>query len=257
MKNKQLQSERNILVRRIEHLLEVPMIFLGFVWLMLLAAEFIWGITPILETISIAIWIIFILDFVLKFSLAPSKRIYLKKNWLTAISLLIPALRIFRAFRVFRVLRGVRSVRLVRVVSSLNRSMRSLNATMQRRGFKYVVVLTLAVIFGGAAGMFGFEKEVSGFNNYGDALWWTAMIVITMGTDYWPVTPEGKMLSFILALYGFSILGYITATLASFFVGRDAEEKSAPLAGSDDLAQIKKQLEELTIAIYSIKKQDP
>lgn len=83
------------------------------------------------------------------------------------------------------------------------------------------------------------------------------MIVITMGTDYWPVTPEGKMLSFILALYGFSILGYITATLASFFIGRDAEEKSAPLAGSDELTQIKKQLEELTIAIYSIKKQDP
>ena len=34
--------------------------------------------------------------------MAPEKAAYLKKNWLLAISLLIPALRFFRVFRVFR-----------------------------------------------------------------------------------------------------------------------------------------------------------
>ena len=253
MENKQLNNQRNLLIKRIERLLEGPMVILGFIWLIILAAEFIWGISPALEMVSTIIWIIFILDFVIKLFLAPSRFDYFKKNWITAISLLIPALRILRTFRVVRVFRGLRSVRLFRVVSSLNRGMRSLNATMQRRGFKYIVLLTIAMIFGGAAAMFGFEKESEGFANYGEALWWTAMIIITMGTDFWPVSPEGKVLSFILALYGFTILGYITATLASFFVGRDAEEKSAPIAGTDDLRELKNQIIELKEAIYSLK----
>ena len=38
------------------------------------------------------------------------------------------------------------------------------------------------------------------------------------------------MLSFILAVYAFSIFGYVTATLATFFVELDTESKKAGLA---------------------------
>jgi len=31
-----------------------------------------------------------------------------------------------------------------------------------------------------------------------------------------------------LALYAFAVFGYVTATLASFFIGRDAENKGTP-----------------------------
>ena len=50
-----------------------------------------WTLTPILQTISLAIWGIFIICFLLKFSLAPRKLRFLKTNCLTALSLLIPA----------------------------------------------------------------------------------------------------------------------------------------------------------------------
>jgi voltage-gated potassium channel len=173
MSNEQLTVQRNSLLRKVEKFLEAPMIFLGFVWLVLLVVELIWGLTPVLEIISITIWVIFILDFLLKLILAPKKFTYLKKNWLTAISLIIPALRIFRIFRIARLIRGIRSVRLIKVVSSVNRSMGSLNATMKRRGFKYVIILTVAIIFAGAAGMYAFEKDSGkGFMAYGNALWW-------------------------------------------------------------------------------------
>lgn len=215
------------------------MIFLGFVWLLLLVIELIWGLSPVLEIVSLIIWGLFITDFLLKFFLAPEKILYLKANWLSAFSLLIPAIRIFRIIRILRVLRGLR---LVRVVGSLNRSMRSLGATMNRRGFPYVVMLTLLVTFGGTAGIYALEKGSPGFENYGTSLWWTAMRVITAGSDFWPITPEGRMLAFILSLFGYAVFGYVTATLATFFIGRDAEEKKAPIAGAKELDEVKRML---------------
>jgi voltage-gated potassium channel len=248
------QHERKRLVIAIERLLEGPMVFLGFVWLALLVVELIWGLPKVLEYLSLTIWVVFIFDFVFKFILAPAKGLYLKKNWLTAISLLIPALRAFRIFRVLRVLRGLRGVRLVRVVSSLNRTMRSLAATMQRRAFGYVVLLTLIVTFAGAAGMYSIERASPGFESYGSALWWTAMRVITAGSEAHPLTAEGKGLAFIIALYGYAIFGYVTATLATYFIGRDAEEKNTPMAGAKDVKELKQVIATLTKTIDEMKK---
>ena len=214
MKQK-LISERSKLLIAVEKLLEGPMIFLGFVWLILLIIELVWGLSTLLEYLSVAIWIIFINDFLLKFVLAPYKIKFLKRNWLTAISLVIPALRIFRLLRILRLLRGVR---LIKIVASLNRTMRSLAATMKRRGFSYVVILAIVIAFGGAAGIYAIEKGHPGFENYGMALWWTSMRIITAGSDYWPATTEGRGLAFILALFGYAIFGYVTATLATFFI---------------------------------------
>jgi voltage-gated potassium channel len=246
-----LGRERKKLLSSVEKVLEGPMIFLGFVWLVLLIIELVWGFSKPFEYLSTSIWVIFILDFLVKFILAPVKLSYLKQNWLTAISLVIPALRIFRLLRLLRVLRGLR---LIKVVSSLNRSMKSLGATMQRRGFGYVVLLSIAVTFGGAAGMFALEKGHVGFENYGMALWWTAMRLITAGSDFWPGTPEGRGLAFILALYGYAIFGYVTATLATFFIGRDAEEKGAPVAGARDVDELKKMIASLSQKIDEIER---
>ncbi|MEJ7610344.1 MAG: ion transporter [Ferruginibacter sp.] len=249
----QLISERKKLLTFIEKLLEGPMIFLGFVWLILLIVELIWGLSKALEYTSLGIWFVFIVDFIIKFILAPAKLIFLKKNWLTAFSLLIPALRIFRIFRFIRLLRGLRGIRVVRVVSSINRSMKSLAATMRRRAFGYVFLLTVAVTFAGAAGMYAIERPAPGFDSFGIALWWTAMRVITAGSEYYPLTPEGRGLAFLIAVFGYAIFGYVTATLATFFIGRDAEEKDAPLAGAKDISELKKEITELTGAINDMK----
>lgn len=247
----QLFSERKKLLCSIEKLLEGPMVFLGFVWLVLLIVELVWGLSKPLEYLSIGIWVIFIVDFLIKFILAPIKLRFFKTNWLTAISLFIPAIRIFRVLRLLRVVRGVR---LIKVVASLNRSMKSLGATMKRRGFGYVVLLSLAVTFGGAAGMFAIEKGNQGFENYGMALWWTAMRVITAGSDFWPTTPEGRGLAVIISVFGYAVFGYVMATLATFFIGRDAEEKETPVAGSRDVEELKKMIMTLSEKIDGMNK---
>jgi voltage-gated potassium channel len=249
MANK-LTSERKKLLNTLDNFLEGPMIFLGFVWLGLLVIELVSGLSPVLQFISVTIWGIFILDFIIKFALATVKVRFLKSNWLTAVSLIIPALRVFRVLRVLRVFRGVR---LIRIFSSLNRSMKSLGATMSRRGFGYVVILAMVFTFGGAAGMYAIEKGNPGFENYGSSLWWTAMRIITAGSEAWPMTSEGRALAFVLALFGYAVFGYMTATLATFFIGRDAEEKDAPVAGAKAIEDMKEMVQRLIVTIEDMK----
>lgn len=241
-----LSHERNRLLTKIERILELPMIVLAFVWLVLLIIELSAGLNRSLQLLASLIWVVFIIDFVIKVILAPHKGLFFKKNWLTAFSLIVPAFRLFRAVRLLRLVRTLRGARLIKVVASLNRSMRSLNATMKRRGFGYVMLLSLFVIFAGAAGMFAFENRTGGIETYATALWWTTMLIITIGSDYWPVSAEGRILCVLLSVYGFAVFGYITATLASFFVGRDAEEKDAPVAGTAEIEAMRKEIAALS-----------
>ncbi len=251
-----LVKERYELLQRLEDWLETPMLVLAFVWLMLLVLELIRGESLLFFYFGTIIWVIFIIDFSVKLVLAPNKVIYLKGNWLTAISLLIPALRIFRVFRAFRLIRLAstwRGLRLIRVVSSLNRGMKALGASLSRRGFGYVLTLTVLVTFAGAAGIYTFENEAPGGpTSYGEALWWTAMIMTTMGSQYWPLTAEGRVLCVILALYAFAVFGYVTATLATFFVGRDADSIDTELAGAKQLAVLRDEVSALRNEIHAL-----
>lgn len=248
-----LDDERKSLIAQIENWLETPMLILGFVWLALLVYELIWTLSPMLEWLGTAIWIIFIVDFGVKFALAPVKIDYLKSNWLTALSLLVPALRVFRIFRAFRFIRAARGIRLFRVVTSLNRGMKALGASFARRGFGYVVALSIIVTFAGAAGMLAFENEFDGgIKTYAGALWWTAMLLTSIGSDYFPQTVEGRILCLILAIYGFAVFGYVTATLATFFVEQDAFDKESKIAGAEDITLLSEEIALLRKEIRSM-----
>jgi voltage-gated potassium channel len=247
-----LDRERDELLRRVANWLEPFMVALGLVWLGLLVWELARGLTPALESLGRIIWVIFIADFLLELWLAPRKLEYFRHNWLTALSLVVPALRVFRFMRMLRAARGLR---LFRVISSLNRGMKALGASFGRRGFGYVVALTTVVTLAGAAGMYAFESDVEGgFDSYADALWWTGMIMTTMGSQYWPESPEARVLCVILALYAFAIFGYVTAALATFFVGRDAESVESDLAGASAIAELTAEVRELRRDIAELRR---
>ncbi len=254
----ELKRERYELLYRLEGWLETPMLVLAFVWLVLLILELVQGESQLFYFLGTAIWIVFIIDFAVKLVLAPNKVVYFKGHWLTAISLLLPALRIFRIFRLLRLARAGQGVRLIRVLGSLNRGMKALGASLSRRGFGYVITLTVLFTFAGAAGIYAFEnKAPGGPNSYGESLWWTAMIMTTMGFEYTPQTVEGRVLSVFLALYAFGVFGYVTAALATFFVGRDAESSEAEVAGAKQLAAVRDEVSALRDEIRALSRQPP
>jgi voltage-gated potassium channel len=223
--------------------LDPLMLWLSIAWLAVVVVQLLDPHSnPVLEGIATVLWIVFILDFVARFTLAPGKRTFLKHNWLVLIALVVPALRVFRILAVFRAAGALRGIQLVRIVGTANRGMNALRHSLARRQFGYVGGMTLLVDTLGASGMLYFEpaKEVGGgFKSYADALWWTVMLLTTIGSQYWPQTGEGRILAVLMSIYGLAVFGYITAVLASFFIGRDAEEPDAPIAGADDLKKLR------------------
>ena len=251
MKNSQpkrpLEGERWKALSHLEKTLDVPMTLLAFLWLILTVIDLVQGLAPFLENVVYLIWIIFWLNFILEFILAPKKKIYLTKNWLTLLALIIPGLRVFRIVRFLRYARFLKGTYIVRILSSINRGMGALRLSLGRRGLSYVIALTLMVIFSGAAGIMVLENDDSQyFENYGTAVWWTSMMITTMGSDYFPKSSEGRFLALLLAIYGFAVFGYVTATVASFFVDHDATMKP-----DKELDAIKKELRELKELIKS------
>jgi len=239
-----LDRERYKLAVRIERSLRTPMTVLAFVWLVLMVVDFTNGLPWILTRVSQVIWGLFVLQFVVEFLVTPRKMTYLKRNWLTTIALLVPAVRVFGVLRAARGLLVLRGARLVRFVVGMNRGMRALGGVMRRRGFGYAVLLSVLMVTAGAAGMYAFESRVPGstMTNFWSALWWTAMVLTTMGSDYFPKTAEGRFLCFLLALYGFAVFGYVTATISSFFVGRDAGTEEGDVAGAKQIARLERDI---------------
>ena len=66
-----LARERARLLIRFRQWMEVPLLVLGFVWLVLLVVELTSGLHPMLESLSTTIWIIFIAAFLVELALAP------------------------------------------------------------------------------------------------------------------------------------------------------------------------------------------
>ena len=156
---------------------------------------------------------------------------------------MLPAFRILRvlalALRVLRMARVVR-VGLLRLLTSMNRGLASLRATAARRGLGYVIAATAVVIVVGSAGMAFFESpaslasEVSAsgapLRDYGEAFWWTAYAMTTGATSQ-PATGEGKLLGWLMSLYGLGVFGYLTASLASHFIDRDRGDSASARPG--------------------------
>jgi voltage-gated potassium channel len=62
------------------------------------------------------------------------------------------------------------------------------------------------------------EANITG---YGDALWWSATTVTTVGYgDRYPVTTEGRLIAVGLMLVGIALVGAITASVAAWMVAQ-------------------------------------
>jgi voltage-gated potassium channel len=141
-------------------------------------------------------------------------------------------------------------------MGTMSRGMNALSQTLGRRGFKYISLLTLIVVFVGAAGVYGFENDVplpGGIHDYGTAVYFTVMMVTTIGSDYWPRTSGGKILTVILSLYAVAILGYIAASLATFFIDREAENPQAPVPSEKSIQKVLDEVRALRKEIAELK----
>ena len=207
---------------RLDDWLDVPFAILSLIWVVLLIVELA-NLAPAHWSVDVyrldsLIWGLFLAHFLLELAIAPSKTRYLRTHFLTAISVVLPFLRVIRLIRVVSLLR---TLSLARILLSANRATRSASSMLQRHRFGYVAVVVSILALLGAAGVSYFEQAAqdSPLANFGDALWWSATMVTTINVGAEPVTTEGRVIAFLLRIVGLALFSYIAGSVASYFVG--------------------------------------
>ena len=213
-------------------MLDGPTTFLAIVFAVLLIIELTLdaqgaAIPPVLGWIQLTIWAVFIIHFLLGITISPDRLRYLRRNWLTAISLVIPFMRAFRALRAVRVLRATNSLR---VAAGFNRLARSLRGVLAwtRAGYAAALGVTSALL--GAAALLIFEAEAPGsqITDYCEALWWAAATLTTVGAVSEPVTVGGRIVALVLMFGGLVLLGYVAGVVAAILFGPRARRPVPP-----------------------------
>jgi voltage-gated potassium channel len=249
-------------LRDLERWTRTPMHVLSFAWLMLVFGQMLRPRAQLLALFGTAIWAIFLVEFSVRLALAPAKLRFLKSNLLTLVSLAVPAFRLAGLLRALRLLSVLGGGQVLILIGAVNRSMNALRVSLGRRKVAFVATLTIIVMLLGAAGMQRFEPHAAisaagGFTGYGDALWWTAMLMTTIGSAYWPITPAGRVLGFLLSVYSIGVFGYVTAALASLFVGQDAQDSRGPVAGADDIERLRREIAALRVDLDPARRAQP
>lgn len=160
------------------------------------------------------IWAVFVLDFVLRAVIAPSKGTFLRRNWWQVVFLALPFLALFRVFLALRVARAGR------LLSAAVRSTRSATSKLRNR-LALVTAVTVIVVLVAANLLY----EFAGVEPYGRALHAAALATIT-GEPIRAENPVGMVLDVILALYSVVVFAAVAGSLGAFFLEQTAEDEA-------------------------------
>jgi voltage-gated potassium channel len=209
---------------------EVPLLILAVLWLPVLVVPLVArlpaGAAGIFDTIDYLVWAAFVAEYLIKFYLVPSRWTFFRRH---LIDLLVIAVPVLRPLRLLRLLRLVTFARAGLTMSSVLKRARAL---LTHNGLHFVLLSVLAIVGIGAAAELAFEQHVPGANihNFGDALWWAIVTVTTVGYgDKYPVSAGGRGVAVVLMLTGIGLVGVLSATVASYFVGQRAEDDMTEL----------------------------
>ncbi len=160
---------------------------------------------------------VFIIDFVLRLTTAPSRNDYFFRHfgWADLLaSLPFAQLKFLRAFRLVRVFRLLRDVGGRTVARTLIRD---------RAGSALLTLLLMGILvlqFGSLYILY-LEQYAPGANitTASDALWYVIVTISTVGYgDQFPVTSRGRIVGSMIIVIGVGIFGTFTGYLANLFL---------------------------------------
>lgn len=211
-------------------------------FLVLYATPVIWPHLPaaVLETIRTItglVWLVFVVDLVARLHLAERKLSFVLHNPIDVVSVAVPMLRPLRVLRVF----------------AAGQALFTRTGGLLRSG-QAVLGAGALLVFIGAVAELDAERGYpdASIVTFGDALWWSMTTVTTVGYgDLYPVTSTGRAVAAALMIVGISLIGLVTATVASWFAARfdalaDEAQKNAQAETTEALEALTRRVEELT-----------
>ena len=195
------------------------------------------------KTIEYALWTIFslfIADYAVRLWLAQPRAKYFYAHLWELPILLLPFLR---------------PLRLLSLAVVINALQRAVGHTIRGRVIVYTACGAVAIVYAASLAILDVEgnhpEKHPEIDTLGDALWWAMTTVTTVGYgDLKPVSAEGKLVAVALMIGGITLLGSITATLASWIVQRVGEEDEASQAATvAQIEELRAEIRALTDAV--------
>jgi voltage-gated potassium channel len=167
----------------------------------------------VLWVISWIVWGLFIVDYVVRLYLASNRWHWFVRHLLDFAIVALPL---------------VRPLRLLRLLVLIDVLQKAIGNAFRGRIVVYTVSGVLLLIYTSSLAVFDKERFLPGatINSFGKALWWSITTVTTVGYgDVYPVTNTGRIIAVLLMIGGISLVGVVTAALASWIIERVSEEE--------------------------------
>jgi voltage-gated potassium channel len=168
----------------------------------------------VLWVVSWIVWGLFIVDYVVRLYLASNRWHWFVRHLLDFAIVALPL---------------VRPLRLLRLLVLIEALQKAIGNAFRGRIVVYTVSGVLLLIYTSSLAVFDKERFLPGatINSFGKALWWSITTVTTVGYgDVYPVTNTGRIIAVLLMIGGISLVGVVTAALASWIIERVSEEES-------------------------------
>lgn len=172
-------------------------------------------------------WAFFTVDYVVRLYLAPDKRRWFVRHLLDLAVVLLPLLR---------------PLRLLRLIVLVGAMQKAVGNAIRGKVIVYTISGAVLLVYVASLAILQTERGVpdAHISNFGDAVWWAITTITTVGYgDMYPVTTTGRVIAALLMIGGISLVGSITATIASWIVQtvavEDEEHASATAAHIDEL----------------------
>jgi len=183
-------------------------------------------------------WLTFAIELIVMLAVVPNRRRWLRDHPLELIVVVLtppvlpPGLQSLRAVRLLRLLRLTRLAQLSR-------------RTFSFEGLKYATLLAVLTAVAGGAAFDAFEHDQHLSTWQG--VYWALTTMTTVGSDIYPKTTGGEIVSVLIVLVGIAFVALLTGAIAQRFLGPEISETEAKLEIGTESAEAAalRQLEEL------------
>jgi voltage-gated potassium channel len=233
--NGQVAGWRQQAAERLERLLALPMLVLTLAFLVVLVLPVALPDLPpdaqrALDAADMGIWAAFLVEYLARLLVAPSRLSFMLHNPLDLLLVVIPVLR---PLRLLRSVRLIRAARLARVGADVGLAARATRIGLASRTALLAAGSAAILVAAAAVMVLDVERAAPKANitGFGDALWWAMSTVTTVGYgDHYPVTAAGRAIGAVLMLAGVGIFGVIAASAAAWFISAERQQPAAPPA---------------------------
>ncbi|MUL47751.1 two pore domain potassium channel family protein [Mycobacterium sp. CBMA293] len=186
------------------------------------------GMTALLVNLTTSLaWGAFTADYVVRLYLAPDRKRWFFRHLIDLAIVLLPLLR---------------PLRLLRLVVLIGALQKAIGNAIRGMVIIYTVSGAVLLVYVGALAVYDAERGAPGahITSFGLAVWWAITTITTVGYgDMYPVTTTGRVMAGLVMIGGISLVGSITATIASWIVqtvsDEDEKQDAATAAHIDGL----------------------